>query len=72
VLLEFGALGGLLGGILGFAVRTFSVPDFLVASLFVITYHLLSGYTSGYLRTHTSKAVAKLMAPPAAQRSGDP
>jgi Cu+-exporting ATPase len=62
VLLEFGALGGLLGGILGFATSTFSVPDFLGASLFITTYHLLSGYTSGYLRTRTSKAVAKLMA----------
>ncbi len=69
VLLEFGALGGLLGGILGFATKTFSVPDFLGASLFITTYHLLSGYTSGYLRTRTSKAVAKLMAlqPPTAR-----
>ena len=62
VLLEFGALGGLLGGILGFATKTFSVPDFAGASLFITTYHLLSGYTSAYLRTRTSKAVAKLMA----------
>ncbi|MGH9073355.1 MAG: hypothetical protein ACRDZQ_04440 [Acidimicrobiales bacterium] len=62
VLLEFGALGGLLGGSLGFAVPAFSVPDFLGASLFITTYHLLSGCTSGYLRTRTSKAVARLMA----------
>ena len=51
VLLEFGALGGLLGGILGFFTTTFSVPDFLGATLFITSYHLLSGYTSGYLRT---------------------
>lgn len=69
VLLEFGALGGLLGGILGFATRTFSVPDFLGAALFITSYHLLSGYTSGYLRTRSSQAVAKLMAlqPPTAR-----
>ena len=69
VLLEFGALGGVLGGILGFATDRFSVPDFLGAALFITTYHLLSGYTSGYLRTRSSQAVAKLMAlqPPTAR-----
>ncbi len=69
VLLEFGAFGGLFGGILGFFDKTFSVPDFLGAALFITTYHLLSGYTSGHLRTRTSKAVAKLMAlqPPTAR-----
>lgn len=69
VLLEFGALGGLLGGILGFFTTTFSVPDFLGATLLITTYHLLSGYTSGYLRTRSSQAVAKLMAfqPPVAR-----
>ncbi len=71
--LEFGALGGLAGGILGFATQTFSVPDFLGATLLIASYHLLSGYTSGYLRTRSSQAMAKLMAlqPPTARVSRD-
>jgi heavy metal translocating P-type ATPase len=69
VLLEFGALGGLLGGVLGFWVSGFTVPDFLGAALFITTYHLLSGYASLHVRTRGSQSVSRLMAlqPPTAR-----
>jgi heavy metal translocating P-type ATPase len=69
VLLEFGALGGLAGGVLGFFYRAFPTPDFLGAAIFIATYHLLSGFVSLKVRTQTSQAVRKLMAlqPPTAR-----
>jgi heavy metal translocating P-type ATPase len=69
VLLEFGALGGLAGGVLGFFRREFPTADFLGAATFIATYHLLSGFVSLKVRTQTSEAVRKLMAlqPPTAR-----
>jgi len=62
VLLEFGALGGVAGGALGFLRRQFPTADFLGAATFIATYHLLSGFVSLKVRTQTSQAVRKLMA----------
>ena len=69
VLLEFGALAGLAGGVLGYVDPAFPVPDFLGVSVFVTTYHLLSGYVSALVSTRASQSVRKLLAlvPPTAR-----
>jgi len=61
VLLEFAALGGLTGGLLGIFNPRFPAMDFLAVATFVTTYHLLSGYVSLLVRTRSSQAVRKLM-----------
>ncbi len=69
VLLEFGAFAGLLGGFLGYLSPDFPMPDFFGVTVFVTTYHLLSGYVSLLVRTRSSQAVRKLLAlvPPTAR-----
>lgn len=62
VLLEFAALGGLTGGVIGFFDPAMPGSDFLVVTVFVTTYHLLSGYVSLVVRTKSSQAVRDLMA----------
>ena len=61
VLLELGAFAGLAGGLLGFVSPTFPAGDFLAVATFVTTYHLLSGYTSLWLRVRSSRAVQRLL-----------
>ena len=61
VLLEFGAMGGLVGGFLGYFLPSFPVADFLAVSVFITTYHLLSGHVSLRVRTRSSQAVRKLL-----------
>ena len=69
VLLECGAIAGLAGGFLGYVDPAFPVPDFLGVSVFVTTYHLLSGYVSALVSTRASQSVRKLLAlvPPSAR-----
>ncbi len=69
VLLEFGAIAGLAGGFLGYVDPAFPVADFLGVSVFVTTYHLLSGYVSALVSTRASQSVRKLLAlvPPSAR-----
>lgn len=69
VLLEFGAFGGLAGGFLGYFDEAFPLHDFFAVSVFITTYHLLSGYVSLLVRTRASQAVRKLLAlvPPTAR-----
>jgi heavy metal translocating P-type ATPase len=69
VLMEFGAFGGLAGGLIGFVREDFPTGDFLAAAIAITTYHLLSGFVSLKVRTETSQAVRKLMAlqPPTAR-----
>jgi heavy metal translocating P-type ATPase len=62
VLMQFGALGGLAGGLIGFWRPEFPAVHFLGAATFIATYHLLSGFVSIKVRARTSQAVAKLMA----------
>ncbi|HYZ99418.1 MAG TPA: cation-translocating P-type ATPase [Acidimicrobiales bacterium] len=61
VLMEFGALGGLAGGLVGFVRDDFPAADFLGAATLIATYHMLSGFVSLKVRTRTSQAVRKLM-----------
>jgi heavy metal translocating P-type ATPase len=61
VLLEFAAFGGLLGGIYGFFAQPWPTGDFFAVSVFVTTYHILSGYVSLFVRTRSSQAIKKLM-----------
>jgi Cu+-exporting ATPase len=69
VLLEFGAFAGLVGGLIGFFYQPWPMGDFLAVAVFITTYHLLSGFTSSYVRTTASEAVKKLLAlqPPTAR-----
>lgn len=72
VLLEFGALGAIAGGV-GAMIwpDTFTlfeifgpmtgVAEFFGAATLITSYHLLSGYTSLRLRTRTSQAVRRLL-----------
>ena len=61
VLLEFAAFAGLAGGVLGFFFPDFPSPDFFGVAVFVTTYHILSQYTSLFVRTRASQAVRKLL-----------
>jgi heavy metal translocating P-type ATPase len=69
VLLEFGAFAGLLGGFAGYFDDAFPLHDFFAVTVFITTYHLLSGYVSLLVRTRSSEAVRKLLAlvPPTAR-----
>jgi heavy metal translocating P-type ATPase len=61
-LLEFAAFGGLAGGLLGlFVSPRFPAGDFFAVSTFVTTYHILSDYVSGLVRTRSSQAIRKLL-----------
>ncbi len=62
VLMEFGAFGGLLGGLVGFFVQPWPIADFMGAAIFITTYHILSGYVSSVVRIRSSQAIKKLMA----------
>ncbi len=63
VLLEAGAFGGLIGGLLGLFVapKVFPAADFLSVAVFITTYHLLSGYVSSLVRSSSSAAVRRLL-----------
>jgi heavy metal translocating P-type ATPase len=69
VLLEFGAFAGLIGGVLGYFYSSFPIADFFAVSVFITTYHVLSGYVSLRVRTRSSQAVRKLLSlvPPTAR-----
>ncbi len=61
VLLSLGAIGALGGGLLGFFLPAFPIPDFLGVTVFLTTYHILSGYVSALVKTRSSQAVRKLL-----------
>lgn len=63
VLLEAGAWGGLIGGLLGLFVAPSSFPagDFLSVAVFITTYHLLSGYAASLVRNRSTQAVRRLL-----------
>ena len=61
VLLEFAAIGGFVGGLFGFLIQSWPIGDFFAVSVFVTSYHVLSGYVSLLVRTRSSQAIKKLM-----------
>ncbi|QIO22677.1 cation-translocating P-type ATPase [Haloarcula sp. JP-L23] len=62
VLLEAGAFAGLLGGFLGlFVFPSFPTVHFFAVSVFITTYHILSEYTTLFVRTRASQAVQSLL-----------
>ena len=62
VLLEAGAFAGLIGGLMGMTVFPgFPTVHFFAVSVFITTYHVLSGYTSLVVRTRASRAVEDLL-----------
>src|SRR6058998_2502102 len=63
VLLEFGALAGLVGGVLGLILRR---PDYPTAQFFAVTvhivnYHIFSEWLSLLVKTRSSQAVKRLL-----------
>ncbi|MCE7733985.1 MAG: metal-transporting ATPase [Candidatus Heimdallarchaeota archaeon] len=61
VLMEFGAFGGLIGGLIGFYITPWPMADFMGAAIFITAYHILSGYVSLLVRTKSSRAIMNLM-----------
>ena len=60
-LLEFGAFSGLVGGFAGFASPAFPAVEFFGVSVFVTTYHILSGWSANKVRARARAAVRKLL-----------
>jgi len=60
-LLEFGAFSGLAGGVAGFANPAFPAAEFFGVSVFVTTYHILSGWSANKVRARAREAVRKLL-----------
>jgi len=58
VLLSFGVFGAMLGGFLGFY---YPIPDFFGIAVLLMSYHLLNGWISGFVRMRSSKAVRDLL-----------
>ena len=63
VLVEFGALAGIVGGVVGLA---FDLPEFPTVAFFsvavmVLTYHIFSEWLSLIVKTRSSQAVKKLL-----------
>ncbi|MDA8110665.1 MAG: cation-translocating P-type ATPase [Betaproteobacteria bacterium] len=61
VLLSFSALGAFAAGLVGFAVPSFPAADFFGAAALLMTYHILSSFVAGLVRTRASQAVRKLL-----------
>lgn len=61
VLLSFSALGAVTAGIVGLYEPAFPAADFFGAAVFLMTYHTLSSYVAGLVRTRASQAVRKLL-----------
>ena len=60
-LLEFGAFSGLVGGVAGFVNPAFPAAEFFGVSVFVTTYHILSGWSANKVRARAREAVRKLL-----------
>ena len=61
VLLSFSTLGAFAAGIVGLRVPSFPAADFFGAASWLMTYHILSSYVAGLVRTRASQAVRKLL-----------
>jgi P-type Cu+ transporter len=61
VLLSFSVLGAFVAGIIGLYDPSFPAVDFFGASVFLMTYHTLSSFVAGLVRTRASQAVRKLL-----------
>ena len=62
VLMEFGAFGGLAGGLVSFFSQPWPPADFLGAAVFITAYPVLSAYVSLLVGTRRSQVIRKLMA----------
>ncbi|MGI8910774.1 MAG: heavy metal translocating P-type ATPase [Rubrobacteraceae bacterium] len=70
VLVSAAAVGGLLGGFVGFFVPAFPSGGFFGATVFVLSFHLIGGYASVLVHVRASQSVRRLLdlEPPTARR----
>ncbi len=61
VLLELAALAGLGGGLIGLWIPRFPAGEFFGVTVFVTTYHVLSGWASVLVRIRASRAIRDLL-----------
>ena len=63
VLVEFGALAGIAGGVVGLTYRPTGYPTvaFFAVTVMVLTYHIFSEWLSLIIKTRSSQAVKKLL-----------
>ncbi len=63
VLLEFGALAGLVGGVLGLILRRPNYPtaQFFAVTVHIVNYHIFSEWLSLLVKTRSSQAVKRLL-----------
>jgi heavy metal translocating P-type ATPase len=61
VLLLFGAVGAFAAGLLGLALPSFPAFHFFSAAIFLMTYHLLSGYVATVVHARSQEAVRRLL-----------
>jgi heavy metal translocating P-type ATPase len=73
VLLLSGAAGAFVAGLIGFLLSEFPVFHFFGAAIFLMTYHLLSGWAATKVRARSQEAVRKLLdlKPDTARRIGE-
>ncbi len=70
VLVSASALGGLIGGIVGLLLPEVPAGEFFAATVFVLSFHLIGGYSSVLVHVRASQSVRRLLAlePPTACR----
>lgn len=63
VLVEFGGMAGVVGGVIGLALRppNFPTTAFFSVAVMVLTYHIFSEWLSLIVKTRSSQAVKKLL-----------
>jgi Cu+-exporting ATPase len=73
LLVSVAAVGGLLGGVVGFVSPAFPASEFFGATVFVLAFHLIGGYAAVQVHVRASQSVRQLLdlEPPTAHRIDD-
>jgi Cu+-exporting ATPase len=73
LLVSVAAVGGLLGGVVGFVSPSFPASGFFGATVFVLAFHLIGGYAAVQVHVRASQSVRQLLdlEPPTAHRIDD-
>jgi Cu+-exporting ATPase len=73
LLVSVAAVGGLLGGVVGFVSPAFPANGFFGATVFVLSFHLIGGYAAVQVHVRASQSVRQLLdlEPPTAHKIDD-